>query len=75
MGIFGTDGVLWNLHLSDTKPTTGRGVLSNQYFRVEPAGFVTLPDMKRLSIYSDGSMKRGDMSKLRTKSKSTSGIW
>ena len=73
MGIFGTDGVLWNLHLSDTKPTTGRGVLSNQLLPgVEPAGFVTLPDTKNgLFIYSDGSMKRGDMSKFMTKSKST----
>lgn len=73
LGIFGTDGVLWNIHLSDAKPTTGRGVLSNQLLPgVEPVGYVTLPETKYgLFIYNDGCVKRCDMSRFMTKTKTT----
>ena len=73
LGVFSTDGVLWNLHLENTKPTTGRGELVNSYLPgIEYAGFVTLPETKEgLFIYSDGSVKRTDMSKFMTKTKST----
>lgn len=73
IGIFGSDGVLWNLHLSDTKPTTGRGILLNQLLPgVECTGFVALPESKEgLFIYSDGSAKRMKMDKFMTKTKAT----
>lgn len=73
LGVFSSDGVLWNIHLENTKPTTGRGELVNSYLPgVEYAGFVTLPDTKHgLFIYSDGSVKRTDMSKFMTKTKAT----
>ena len=73
LGVFGSDGILWNIHLSDTQPTTGRGVLLNQLLPgVEYVGFLTLPEAKQgLFIYDDGSAKKMDMSAFMTTTKST----
>lgn len=73
LGVFGADGVLWNIHLSDVQPTTGRGVLLNQLLPgVESVGFATLPETKQgLFIYDDGSAKKMDMSAFMTTTKST----
>ena len=73
LSVFDSDGILWNIHLSDAQPTTGRGVLLNQLLPgVEYVGFVTLPETKQgLFIYNDGSAKKMDMSAFMTATKST----
>lgn len=73
VGVFATDGVMWNIHLANAKITQGRGVLLNQLLpNVEPAGLVVLPENhEALFIFSNGNVKRGKMSDYMTKSKST----
>lgn len=73
LGVFGSDGVMWNIHLSDAKPTTGRGVLSNQLLPgVDCVGFAALPEAAEgLFLYSDGCAKRTNMDKFMTKTKAT----
>lgn len=73
LGIFGSDGILWNIHLENTKLTTGRGELINGFVPgVDYVGFVTLPETKEgLFLYDNGAIKRTRMAKFMTKTKAT----
>lgn len=74
LGILSTDGKMWNIHLENTKPTSGRGTLVNELLPgVEPVGMLTLPsENTALFVYSNGHIKQSKISDYMTATKAKS---
>lgn len=77
LGFIGSNGICWNLHLENIKPTTNNGVLITQLIASDSriigwSTHITDDDEAYgLFIFKDGNMKLTDMRKYMTKTKST----
>lgn len=77
LGFFGTDGICWNLHLEQQKPTVNNGTLIQQLITPTTpiVGWTSLINSEDerfgLFVYKDGNVRLSDMRKYLTKTKAT----
>lgn len=73
LGVFDKQGVMWYIHLDQTKCTQGRGILLNQWLPgVEVVDMVCLPqDEELLFVYQNGYAKRCLSKQYWTKTRAT----
>lgn len=79
IGFFDSEGNCWNLYMDQTKPISGRGTLSDQIFDTNKGerivGFINPisedSEEEILFIYKDGRLKRTEVSRFMTKTRST----
>ena len=76
VGFFDSEGILWNLHLDNQKPTKGRGVLSSTLVAANDiVGFSSTisgsTERLGLFVFTSGHVRVTDMRKYMTKQKAT----